>query len=66
MDADLKALEEKITQLVQLCQSMREDNLEVRRVLALAQEAERQLKARMQQAQIRIDNIIDRLPEDVL
>ncbi len=66
MDADLKALEEKITQLVQLCQSMREDNLEVRRALALAQEAERQLKARMQQAQIRIDNIIDRLPEDVL
>ena len=66
MDADLKALEEKITQLVQLCQSMREDNLEVRRALALAQEAERQLKARMQQAHIRIDNIIDRLPEDVL
>jgi cell division protein ZapB len=66
MDADLKALEEKITQLVKLCQSMRQDNLEVRRALALAQESERQLKARMQQAQIRIDNIIDRLPEDVL
>lgn len=66
MDTDLKALEEKITQLVKLCQSMREDNLEVRRALALAQESERQLKARMQQAQIRIDSIIDRLPEDVL
>lgn len=66
MDADLKALEEKITQLVQLCQSMRQDNLQLRQTLALAQDAERQLKARMQQAQIRIDNIIDRLPEDVL
>lgn len=64
MDADLKALEEKITQLVQLCQSMRQDNLELRQTLALAQDAERQLKARMQQAQTRIENIIDRLPED--
>ena len=66
MDADLKALEEKILQLVQLCKSLREDNLEVRLALALAQEAERQLKVRMQQAQVRIENIIDRLPEDLL
>lgn len=66
MDADLKALEEKITQLVQLCKSLRENNLEVRRSLTIAQEAEHLLKARMQQAQIRIENIINRLPEDVL
>ena len=66
MDADLQALEEKISQLVQLCKSLREDNLELRQTLALVQDAERQLKARMQQAQIRIENIIDRLPEDVL
>ena len=66
MDADLKALEERISQLVQLCKSLREDNSELRQTLALAQDAERQLKARMQQAQIRIENIIDRLPEDVL
>ena len=66
MDADLKALEEKISQLVQLCRSLSEDNIELRQSLALAQEAERQLKARMQQAQIRIKSIIDRLPEDVL
>jgi hypothetical protein len=51
---------------VQLCKSLREDNLEVRLALALAQEAERQLKVRMQQAQVRIENIIDRLPEDLL
>ena len=66
MDADLKALEEKILQLVQLCKSLREDNFELRQSLSLAQEAERQLKARMQQAQVRIESIIDRLPEDVL
>jgi cell division protein ZapB len=66
MDADLKALEEKISQLVELCQSMRKDNLELRQELALAQDAERQLKARMQEAQGRIENIITRLPEDVL
>ena len=66
MDADLKALEEKISQLVQLCRSLREDNIELRQSLALVQEADRQLKARMQQAQIRIISIIDRLPEDVV
>jgi cell division protein ZapB len=65
MDADLKALEEKITQLVQLCKSLRENNLELGHSLAISQERERQLKARMHQAQIRIANIIDRLPEEV-
>ena len=63
---DLKALEEKISQLVQLCKSLREDNTELRQSLALVQGAERDLKARMQQAQIRIESIMDRLPEDVL
>ena len=66
MDADLKALEEKISQLVQLCQSMRQDNFELRQMLAIAQDAERQLQARMQQAQMRIENIISRLPENAL
>ncbi len=64
MDADLKGLEDKISQLVQLCKSLRAGNLELRHSLALALESERQLKARMQQAQMRIENIIDRLPED--
>ena len=66
MDADLKALEEKILQLVQLCKSLRAGNLELEHSLALAQKSERQLKARMEQAQMRIENIINRLPEDVL
>jgi cell division protein ZapB len=66
MDADLKALEEKISQLVQLCKFLREDNVELRQSLVVAQEAERQLKSRMQEAQIRIEGIIDRLPEDFL
>ena len=64
MDADLKALEETISQLVELCQSMRKDNLELRQALALSQDAERQLKVRMQEAQVRIESIITSLPED--
>jgi cell division protein ZapB len=64
MDDDLKALEEKISQLVELCQSMRKDNLELRQALALSQDAERQLKVRMQEAQVRIETIITSLPED--
>jgi cell division protein ZapB len=65
MDADLKALEDKILQLMQLSKSLREENDKLRQSLAIVQEAERQLKARMQQAQIRIESIINRLPEDV-
>jgi cell division protein ZapB len=66
MDADLKALEDKISQLVELCRAMRQDNVELKQALAIAQDAERQLKEKMQQAGRTIEEIIDRLPEDVL
>ena len=66
MDADLKALEEKIAQLIELCKILRQDNIELRQSLASLQDAERQLKAKMQQASLKIESIIDLLPEDVL
>lgn len=66
MDADLKALEEKISQLIELCQSMRKDNVELRQSLALAQDAERQLRAKMQQAGQKLESLIYRLPEDLV
>ena len=66
MDADLKALEEKISQLIELCQSMRKDNVELRQSLALAQDAERQLRAKMQQAGQKLESLIDRLSEDLV
>ena len=64
MDADLKALEDKISQLLELCQVMRENNLELKHSLDLLQESEQQLKAKIQQAGERLGHLIDSLPED--
>jgi len=65
MEADLKALEEKVTQLLALCQQMRTDNLELRQELAQAQDEVRQLKENMAQAGERLEALIDSLPEGV-
>ena len=62
MDADLKALEDKITQLVVLSQTVRGDNLELRQALALAQDEVRQLKVQMQQASEKLESLIGQLP----
>jgi outer membrane protein TolC len=65
MDADLKALEDKITQLVVLSQTVRGDNLELRQALALAQDEVRQLKVQMQQASEKLESLIGQLPETI-
>lgn len=66
MDADLKALEDKLTQLIALCQQMRAENLELRQDLAQAQDDSRQLKENMALASTRLTALIERLPQDVV
>jgi len=63
MDADLKALEEKVAQLVALCQSLRTENLELRQALAQAQDETKQIKEQMAKASTRLEALIDQLPE---
>lgn len=65
MEADLKALEDKVSQLLGLCRQMRTDNLELRQELAQAQDEVRQLKENMAQAGDRLEALIDSLPEGV-
>ena len=65
MDVDLKTLEEKLTQLIALCQQMRAENLELRQDLAQAQDQSKQLKDNMVQASIRLEALVERLPLDV-
>jgi cell division protein ZapB len=62
MDTDLKALEEKISQLVALTQSVQTNNLELRQALAFAQDEVRVLKSQMQQASEKLESLIDQLP----
>lgn len=63
MDADLKALEEKVAQLVALCQSLRTENLELRQALAQAQDETKQIREQMAKASTRLEALIDQLPE---
>ena len=64
MEADLKLLEEKLTQLIALCQALRSENLELRQGLAQAQDDARQLKENMSMASQRLKLLIERLPQD--
>jgi len=65
MDADLKALEDKLTQLIALCQMLRTKNLELRQSLANAQDDTKQLKDSMIQASVRLEALIEQLPQNV-
>lgn len=64
MESDLIALEEKLTQLIQYCQKIRNENLQLRQELAQAHSDARQLKANMQQAGERIQALLDKLPAE--
>lgn len=66
MDVDLKALEDKLTQLIAFCQSLRSENLELRQNLAQAQDDTRQLKDSMTQASARLEALIEQLPQDAV
>ena len=65
MESELKALEEKVSQLVGLSRQMRTENLELRQELAQAQDEVRQLKENMALASERLEVLIESLPEGV-
>ena len=66
MEADLKALEDKLAQLIALCQLLRSENLELRQELVQAHDESRQLKDNMTLASTRLEALIERLPQDVV
>ena len=63
MDADLDALEHKLAQLIALTRELRTRNDALRRELAAEHERHRLLAQRMQQATVRLDALLERLPE---
>lgn len=65
MDAELDSLDAKIALLVQLCQRLRHDNTDLRQQLASAQSENRQLYDRIAAAKLRLEALLERIPEDV-
>lgn len=64
MEAELKSLEQKISQFVELCQRLRVDNQQLRQQLASALNENRQLDEKISNATSRLENLLNQLPED--
>ncbi|MEQ1487477.1 MAG: hypothetical protein ABL920_03210 [Methylotenera sp.] len=62
MDADLKALEEKLSHLITLCTSLRTENAQLRIDLSTTQSDVTLLKANMAKASARVETLIESLP----
>jgi cell division protein ZapB len=63
MEAELSSLEEKITQLVQVCHHLRADNNELRQQLAAAQNQNKHLTEKIESARSRLETLLTRIPE---
>ncbi len=64
MEAELSTLDDKLSQLVQLCHRLRNDNNELRQQLAAAQNQNKQLTDKIESARQRLEALLSRIPED--
>jgi cell division protein ZapB len=64
MESDLKALEQKLTQFVALCQRLRMDNQQLRQQLATAMSDNKQLSEKIGTATNRLENLLNQIPEE--
>jgi hypothetical protein len=63
MDADLTLLEQKLAQLIAQVIALRDANASLATDLAHARARNRELAQRMQAASLRLESVIERLPE---
>ena len=64
MEAELKSLEQKITQFVDLCQRLRDDNQQLRQQLASALNENKQLHDKIGNATTRLEHVLSQIPEE--
>ena len=64
MDAELKALEDRVSQLVQLCQRLRAENLQLRQEMAGVQNDNHQLTEKIGSAKNRLEQLLEQIPEE--
>ena len=64
MDAEIKLLEERVGQLVELTQRLRNDNRELRQQLAQALNDNKRLNDKVDAAKARLETLLERLPEE--
>lgn len=64
MEAELKALEDKVSQLVDLCQRLRAENLQLRQEVAGVQSENRALTEKIGTAKERLEHLLEQIPEE--
>ena len=64
MDNELKSLEDKIGQFVELCQRLRADNQQLRQELASAVSQNKHLEEKIVTATTRLETLLSQLPAD--
>ncbi len=64
MHAELDTLEAKIRQVAELSQTLRRENVALRQQLLTAQQDNKQLTTRLEAAKVRLNALLDTLPED--
>jgi cell division protein ZapB len=64
MESELKSLEQKLNQFVELCQRLRTDNQQLRQELASALSQNRQLNEKIGTASDRLETLLLQLPEE--
>ena len=63
MEAELSALDDKISQLVQLTQKLRTDNSQLRQNLASAENENKRLAEKVNTAKARLEALLAQIPE---
>ncbi len=64
MESELKSLEEKVNQFVELSQRLRSDNQQLRQKLASALNENRLLEEKINNATTRLENLLHQIPEE--
>ena len=63
MEAELNALDEKVSQLAQLCQKLRRDNNQLRQQLAAALSESKRLAEKVDTATTRLEGLLNQIPD---
>lgn len=64
MQAEIKALEDKVAQIAKMCTHLRAENTQLRQQLAAAQNDSKRLGDKIQGAQTRLEALLERIPEE--
>jgi cell division protein ZapB len=63
MEPELSALEDKVRQAAELCQRLREENLELRQRMAQLSNENKRLEEKVAGAKMRVEGLLARIPE---